>query len=498
MDRIIIIGSGISGLTSALLLHNHGYDVMVVEQQAQPGGALHRFKRNGFSFDVGFHYTGGLGKDHILSKLWRYCDIEKDITPIAFPEASADCIQVNGYPETVHAYYDYDSYQEELLRHFPKEKDGIISFFKTIKTAGENNPFYNLDMPLTDFLRELAFPEKMTLGMLIRSCTTDPVLQAILSHPVFLHGVRPDDIGLILHAAVAHPVYSSMYTVEQGGQGIADAYLRQQEKCNIEVVTNTSVNAILTTGGKVSGIATQKGNYAASQVIYTGHPALLPNLATESMLRKVYCERLKEAPNTPSMFMVFGVVKDGLENSRLRWNNYYALPSGLSIPFIDTASSEECFFLSGCGLREQENDNIPDREYPIILMRPAAWEETTKFDLGRKKRTQDYETWKVEQEAALVNAVNRKWDGLLKGFRVINTASPLTFRDELKYVRGSVYGVQHRTDQFAIGARTKLPGLWLSGQSTLLSGIIGAALSAVVTVGGIVGLEPLWDKIRNC
>ena len=88
----VLIGSGISGLTSALLLHNHGYDVMVVEQQAQPGGALHRFKRNGFSFDVGFHYTGGLGQEQVLRKLWRYCGIEKAITPVAFPEDSVSAV----------------------------------------------------------------------------------------------------------------------------------------------------------------------------------------------------------------------------------------------------------------------------------------------------------------------------------------------------------------------------------------------------------------------
>ena len=55
MDKTIIIGSGISGLTAALLLHKHGHEVTVIEQQAQAGGALHRFRRNGFSFDVGGH-----------------------------------------------------------------------------------------------------------------------------------------------------------------------------------------------------------------------------------------------------------------------------------------------------------------------------------------------------------------------------------------------------------------------------------------------------------
>ena len=131
-------------------------------------------------------------------------------------------------------------------------------------------------------------------------------------------------------------------------------------------------------------------------------------------------------------------------------------------------------------------------------MRPAFWEESAAFDMGRKKRTPEYRSWKEEEGKKLAASVDRKWNGLLDGFQIINTASPLTFRDELKYVRGSAYGVQHSTNQFAVGARTKLPGLWLSGQSTLMPGIMGAALSALITVGGMVGLESLWEEIRDC
>ena len=498
MDRTIIIGSGISGLTAALLLHRKGHGVMVVEQQPQAGGALHRFRRQGVSFDVGFHYTGGLGEGEILRNLWSYCGIENYIKTIAFPEEAADCIQVQGTSKTIRAYFSYSRFAEELINFFPTEKEGIKTFFNRIRESGERNPFYNLSLPLTDFLRELAFPEKTTLGDLIRSCTANPTLQAILSLPVFLHGVKPDNIGLEMHASVAHPVYSGMYTVDRGGQAIADAYLKKLKDSGIEILTNTPVETIHTDNGKVSGIGTARGNYSATNVIFTGHPAMLPEMVSTGSLRKVYCERLKEAVNTCSMFMVFGAVQDGQFNPELKWNNYYTLPQGINIPDFDSNRPNECFFLSGCGLRDLDNGSSDNRGKAVILMRPAAWEESAVFDLGRKKRTNEYKTWKQEQGQQLIDAVDRKWDGLLDGFRVINTASPLTFRDELKYVQGSAYGVQHRTDQFSIGARTRLPGLWLSGQSTLLTGILGASLSALVTVGGMVGMESLWEEVRDC
>ncbi len=498
MSRVAIIGSGISGLTAALLLRRRGYDVLVVEQQTQAGGALHRFRRQGVSYDVGFHYTGGLGQGQILRTLWRFCGIESNIRPIAFPDDAADCIRVDGFPEPVNAYFSYERFAEELYSLFPQEKTGIVKFFKAIRESSNNNPFYNTSLPLTSFLRELAFPEQITLGDLIRSCTTNVYLQAVLSHPVYLHGVAPDNIGQAMHASVAHPVYSGMYSIDRGGQAIADAYLSKLTEAGVEVLTNTKVKHILADNNKVTGIATDKGVYLATDIIFTGHPALLPDMVTGKSLRKVYCNRLREMTNTPSMFMVFGAVRDGHYNPQLQWNNYYALSNGLNGPKIELTRPDDCFFVSSCGLRDTNDDGQTDQDRAVILMRPARWEESESFDLGWKNRTHEYQSWKEEQSRHLIASVNRNWDGLLQGFKVINTASPLTFRDELKYVRGSAYGVQHSTDQFAVGARTKLPGLWLSGQSTLMPGIMGAALSALITVGNMVGLESLWEEVRDC
>lgn len=496
MNRTIIIGSGISGLTTALLLHRLGQDVMIVEQQHKAGGALHRFQRQGVSFDVGFHYTGGLGEGEILRHLWRYCGIEDAIRVIPFPADAADCIHVEGAPRTVRAYFSYARFTEELIALYPEERQGIETFFQTIRETAAKNPFYNLDLSLADFLRELAFPEKQTLGNFIRSCTANPSLQAILAHPVFLHGVKPDKIGLVMHAAVAHPVYSGMYTTGQGGQAIADAFLNRLKASGIEVLTGTHVDAIETGNGKVTGISTPDGKHEAANVIYTGHPALLPDMVAPPALRNVYRTRLRESASTYSMFMIFGAVPEDGFNPQLRWNNYYALPRGLEIPDLEKGSPEECFFLSGCGLRDKDEGGKKAREKGVILMSPMSWEASAAFDLGRKKRTGGYGEWKQERGEKLLASVNRKWDGLLRNFRIINTASPLTFRDELHYVHGATYGVQHSTDQFSIGARTGLPGLWLSGQSTLLSGILGASLSALVTVGSMVGMESLWEEVR--
>jgi protoporphyrinogen/coproporphyrinogen III oxidase len=51
--KIVVIGAGISGLTSAYLLQKEGFDVTVVESRDKVGGSIESISENGFLFDRG-------------------------------------------------------------------------------------------------------------------------------------------------------------------------------------------------------------------------------------------------------------------------------------------------------------------------------------------------------------------------------------------------------------------------------------------------------------
>ena len=57
---VVVIGSGIGGLSCAALLARYGFDVTVCESHSIPGGAAHAFERNGFKFDSGPSLYSGL------------------------------------------------------------------------------------------------------------------------------------------------------------------------------------------------------------------------------------------------------------------------------------------------------------------------------------------------------------------------------------------------------------------------------------------------------
>ena len=52
-NKVIVIGSGIGGLSSALFLRKKGYEVLVIEKNDQPGGKLAQIRSEFYRFDTG-------------------------------------------------------------------------------------------------------------------------------------------------------------------------------------------------------------------------------------------------------------------------------------------------------------------------------------------------------------------------------------------------------------------------------------------------------------
>jgi phytoene desaturase len=53
MAKVVVIGAGFSGLSSACVLAHKGFEVDVVEKHSRPGGRARRYSEAGFTFDMG-------------------------------------------------------------------------------------------------------------------------------------------------------------------------------------------------------------------------------------------------------------------------------------------------------------------------------------------------------------------------------------------------------------------------------------------------------------
>ena len=80
------------------------------------------------------------------------------------------------------------------------------------------------------------------------------------------------------------------------------------------------------------------------------------------------------------------------------------------------------------------------------------------------------------------------------------TSTPLSTDWFSNYHQGELYGLEHtaeRLQQDWLGPRTKIPGLWLTGQDTLTCGVTGAMMAGVLTTTAMAGLRKMGPLMKR-
>ncbi|MCK4840194.1 MAG: NAD(P)/FAD-dependent oxidoreductase, partial [Desulfobulbaceae bacterium] len=377
---------------------------------------------------------------------------------------------------------------------------GINQYLDMINNLAMKIPFFNLDLPFSPFLRDFFSASDQPLTKAISSIIKDPELQAVLSAPSLLYGVAPDQAGLTMHASVAHSYYTGAWGVQGGGQAIVDSFLKVLADNGVEIRTGQRVEQIDVSDGQVTGITIDDRKIPASQVIYTGHPVHFPGLVTPGSFRPAFSNRVKNLEDTSSMFIVFGKLAEPAAIPALNHANLYSITPGFGLlDDLSEARGSGTMLMTAPGRRDQDSSAGSNKAAQgVILMRPASWAETAHFSDGYKQRSKDYQQWKTDATSDLIDQAAANFGEACQNIKPLAAGSPLTFRDELGSPAGGVYGVQHNLHQYVARARTKVQGLYLSGQGSLMAGLIGASMSGLVTASEIMGLDETWNRVRNC
>jgi all-trans-retinol 13,14-reductase len=495
---VVIVGSGISGLTAASILAKKGKKVKVLEARTRPGGALRKFERGGICYDVGFHYTGCLGRGEILRLLWDYCDVYDKLDVSALDGKSCDRYEFHEDHQGVDAYFSYDRFTEELIARFPRERSGIERYFREIRKICRNVPFYDATLPLTPFLRGYK-DRPASLSDFLADITDNSYLRSVLAAPGFLYGTPTSQASVEVHALVAHGYYSGAYTISGGGQAIVDAFVSELTSRGVEFYTGSAARSVSVSGGKVAGILTSEDEYIdCDQVIYTGHPAGLIGVLPENVFRPAYRKRLLNLKNSLSMYAVFGRSEKTF-STRQGPLNYFVIQGTREVLPARAATLNDIRPMMMTGTRSTPEEILQGGGNGIILLRLGYWKDVEKYtENGGHSRTGQYDSFKDAVAAEMIRTAEKRWGDIVGSIHPVAVGTPLTFRDELQAPQGGAYGAMHCLDQFNPEVRTRLPGLFLAGQSTLMTGVAGASISGLVAAGEATGLESLWEEITRC
>lgn len=133
--RVIVIGAGIAGLSSALYLRMNGYEVEVLEAHDLPGGLCTSWRRGAYTFDGCIHFLLGSGEGTPLHGVWKEL-IDLDAIEFVNHEQLFD-IEV-GTPDArgdtmFHIYADADRMERYLLEAAPEDARPIRAWMRAVR-----------------------------------------------------------------------------------------------------------------------------------------------------------------------------------------------------------------------------------------------------------------------------------------------------------------------------------------------------------------------------
>ncbi|HJV45829.1 MAG TPA: FAD-dependent oxidoreductase [Bacillota bacterium] len=127
---VIIIGSGIGGLTAAVELAAAGAKVLVLEQHYLFGGACTTYSRKGgFRFDAGVESISGLGPQGPVNHFLRRHALHEKINWLR------NTYQFQLGDESFIIPHDVNAWRDLLQARFPHETKGIEDLFEELETA---------------------------------------------------------------------------------------------------------------------------------------------------------------------------------------------------------------------------------------------------------------------------------------------------------------------------------------------------------------------------
>ena len=156
--KVIIIGAGVSGLTTGIYLQKNGYKTQILEKNAVSGGACIGWERKGCYIDGCIHWLVGTNPDSMFYSLWTDTRAITDETEIFFQDDYAVFDLPNGKRLTI--WSDLEKLKAELIAFAPEDEKQIIKFVNLIER------FQKIEGPI-DKPKEL-----MGLGQLLKIAFT--------------------------------------------------------------------------------------------------------------------------------------------------------------------------------------------------------------------------------------------------------------------------------------------------------------------------------------
>ena len=449
---VIVIGSGLGGLTCANMLARGGYSVLLIEQHYNLGGLATWFKRKGgHIFDISLHgFPVGMIKT--CRKYWS-------------PEIANSIVQLKGIrldnPQfSLTTTYDSDDFKRILQEHFEIPVETTDDFISTIR--GMN--FYDDQNLTTRQLFERFFPGR------------DDVIRMIMEPITYANGSTLDDPAITYGIVFSNFLNKGVYTFQGGTDRIIGMMRAELIKNGVDIRTKCLVEKIIIHNRKTAGVVANGETIKSKAVV-----------SNANLLSTVH--KLAGDEHFSPSFVA--------EARKVRLNNsscqvYIGIKKGEGIDYIGDLlfSSEAAEFDS----QELCSKNTTSRTFSIYY--PTTRPGSDMYSIVASSNA-NYEDWanltEGEYHTSKEELIQRTLDALEKYVPKIRdkvdhleAATPRTFQRYTLHLGGASFGTKFEGLKVSMGLPKEIPGLFHTGSvGIIMSGWLGAVNYGVIVANDV-------------
>jgi all-trans-retinol 13,14-reductase len=503
---VVVIGSGIGGLTAAVLLSVHGGKrVLVLERHYAMGGFTHTFRRPGYEWDVGLHYIGQVQDAN--SSVRRAFDhvTEGKVRWNAMPEVY-DQIIAGG--QKFDLTRGLEQYRERMKGYFPSEIRAIDKYIAAVRSSNRASGLYYAEKAVPELVSSIAGGlmrapflrwATRTTGEVLHDLTSNRDLIGVLTCQWGDYGLPPAQSSFGIHATIAgHYFEGGSYPVG-GSSTIAAAMAPIIERNGGRVITSAEVANIVVDGEKAVGVKMAGGREFIAPVIISDAGAantFFRLVAAETARLSSLRDELRSIPVSVAHVGLYVGIKATDDDLGLKGTNLWIYPSldhdaNVARFAKDIHSPFASLYISFPSAKDPDFANrYPGRSTVEVLTfvpfeQFAGWRDTK-----WQRRGPTYDSLKRLLAARLRAELERHVPAVAGRIDYSELSTPVTTRHFMNYENGEIYGIGSTPARFrmrALGARTPIRNLYLTGQDVTSLGVVGALYGGAISASAALG-----------
>jgi phytoene dehydrogenase-like protein len=453
---VIVIGSGLAGMTAANILGRNNHKVLLLESHNKLGGFATWFYRDDRKhvFDISLHgFPVGMIKT--CRKYWSK-EIAESIVQLH------DVRFVNPQFQ-LQTSFTKENYSQIMVEHFKIAPEVVAAFFAYLAQMN----FYDNSQMTNGELFEKFFPGR------------NDVTRFLMEPITYANGSTLDDPAISYGIVFSNFMSKGVYTFRGGTDVLIDKMKAELLKNNVDIKMQTKVDKIIVENGKSTGIELNGKKIKARVVLSNANiRSTVLNLVGETHFSESFLKQTKAVRLNSSSCQVYIGLK---EKEKIPYIGELVFTSSYPVydpeRLLDLKVSSRTFSVYYPEISRPQDPGARVAIVSSTNCRFADWKKLSKEDYEKEKAFMIEET---------IKGLEKFIPDIRPKIETIEAATPLTVERYTLHPQGAAFGTKFEGLDVSMNLHKNIKGLYHAGSvGIIMSGWLGAANYGVIQANSI-------------